>query len=336
MRKRTKFSAALIAALLTITLLTGAAFAAAQLNIWKALDTACPIIPLEGADDLVATDLAAAETDYFRVIVQEGVYDGYGAIVKLRVEPKNPEKYAIITDFAMAGDLGDQYISEVVEEENGMRYERIVSRKDGKEIIFLSTPSLTVSSEITNAASFGVDHMFNSFRDQYNDDGSAEFWINGMFAYDLPDTLNVSLRVRGMDAECNTVYGSIENLTFDLVKNNKERTVRLTPAESGKIEGFELVDATITFTEVRGYISVEYIDSTQDQDMGVNLRLLDQNGKEITTGGGQCADLDNGHYRWEMEMQSFEEIPETMILEARIIGESTLGRIECKVEEIAA
>lgn len=335
MRKRTKFSAALIAALLAITLLTGAAFAAAQLNIWKALDSACPILPLEGADELVATDLAAAETDCFRVIVQEGVYDGYGAIVKLHIEPKDPERYAVITDFAMAGDLGDQYIAEVVEDENGMRYERIVGRKDGKEIIFLSTPSLSVDNEIADADSFGADHMFNSFRDQYNEDGSADFWINGMFVYNLPDTLNVSLRVRGMDADHNTAYGSIENLAFDLVKNNKERTVRLTPAESGKIEGFELVDATITFTEVRGYIAVEYVDSTKDRDMGVSLRLLDKNGNEITTGGGQCTELDNGHYRWEMEMQSFEEIPEAMILEARIIGDSAIGRIECKVEEIS-
>ena len=44
MRKRTKFATALIAAVLTVTLLAGAAFAAAKLDIWEALNMANPII----------------------------------------------------------------------------------------------------------------------------------------------------------------------------------------------------------------------------------------------------------------------------------------------------
>ena len=335
MRRSIKFSTALAAAMLALALLAGAAFAAARLDIWESLQYADPIIPLEGADELVVTDLATAETNYFRVFVQEGVYDGYSAIVKLHVEPKNPEKYAIITDFAMIGDVGDEYISEVVKEyEGGIKEERIVGRKDGKEIIFLSTPRLLIDGEISSADAFGVENLFNSFLDQYNPDGSVDFWISSEFAHGLPGALNILLSMRGMNAEHNTVYGSIDKLSFELVKNNGERTVRLTPVDDSKIEGFELIDAQIVFTEVRGYISVEYIDSTKDADMGLSLRLLDQNGKEITSGGGHCWEMENGHECWELTIQSFEEIPETMLLEVHVIGENILGQIECKVEEI--
>jgi len=94
------------------------------------------------------------------------------------------------------------------------------------------------------------------------------------------------------------------------------------------------VDCKATFTEVRGYLSAEYIGSAQDEGIGISLNLLNTEGKQITTGGGHCMELENGHSLWEMEMQTFEEIPETIIIEARIIGENTLGQIECKVEEI--
>lgn len=337
MRKRTKFSTALIAAALVITLLTGAAFAATQLNIWEALNSAVPIIPLEGADGLVSTDLATAENEYFRAIVQEGVYDGYGAIVKLRFEPKDPEKYVLLASFADPADVGDEYISEVVQvTDDGITDKRIIGRKDGKEIIFLSTPRPIISGENIDAEALGLDTLFNSYREKYNPDGSVEYWVDGMFAKDLPDTLNISLNVRGMDAEFNTAYGLIENLTFDLVKNNKERTVRLVPVSDHTVEGFELIDAKITFTEVRGYISVEYTGSAADADpgAGVSLRLLDAVGNEINSGSGYCTEMENGRHCWMLEMQSFEEIPKTMLLEAHIIGEDELGRIECRVEEI--
>lgn len=337
MRKRTKFSTTLVAAALITVLLMGAAVAATKLDIWESLNYADPIIPLEGADELVATDLASAENDYFRVTVQEGVYDGFGTIVKLHFEPKDPEKHVLLADFADPADVGDEYITEVVKEyDDGIKDERITGRKDGKEIIFLSTPRLTVSGENVDSEALGLETLFNSYREQYNPDGSADFWIDGLFAHDLPDTLNVMLNVRGMDYEHNDVYGAIEKLTFDLVKSNKERVVQLTPVGQNKIEGFELVDAKITFTEVRGYISVEYTGSAADDDQGagVSLRLLDADGNEFTSGSGRCMEVENRHHRWEMEMQSFEEIPETMTIEVHIISESAIGKIECKVEEI--
>lgn len=331
MRRSIKFSTSLVAAVLAVVLLAGAAFAAAQLNIWEALNNADPIIPLEGADELVATDLAVAENEYFRILVQEAVYDGYGAIVKIKAEPVNPDTHIILANYMIAADVPN--LDEYIIEENttdGIGWSEIIGRKDGKEIIWLGTPQ----PKTTNVDPDKTFDLFNSYRDQANPDGSLDIWITGTFANDLPDTLNINLSTRGMDAEYNTVYGSIENLTFDLIKNNRERTVQLTPAGGSQIDGFELVDARITFTEVRGYISVEYTGSAEEQDTGVSLRLLDKDGNQITTGSGQCMELENGHFRWELEMQSFDEIPETMILEVRIIDEGAIGQIECNVEEI--
>lgn len=338
MRRSIKFSTSLVAAVLAVALLAGAAFAAAKLDIWEALNMATPIIPLEGADDLVATDIASAENDFFRVTVQEGVYDGFGAIVKLKVEPKDPEKYAIISDFATQGDVGDEYISEVVKTyDDGMTAEQIVGRKDGKQIIYLSTPRLIVSAEGTDAEvdADDLENLFSTFKDRYNSDGSAEFWISGIAGKNLPDTLSVSLNARGMDKDYNTAYGSIENLAFTLTKNsNSQRTIKLVPASDQSIDGFELVDAQITFTEVRGYMSIEYA-ATRKDGSDISLHLLDKDGKEFTTGNGHCVPLENGHSLWVMEMQSLAEIPESIILEAHIVGESAIGRIECKVEQVS-
>lgn len=334
MRRSIKFSTALAAAMLALALLAGAAFAAARLDIWESLQYADPIIPLEGADELVVTDLATAETDYFRVFVQEGVYDGYSAIVKLRFEPKDPEKYAIITGFAVPGDLGDQYIFDFTEYEDGVVDERPLERKDGKEIIYLSTPVLTVAGENAEAKALGLDSLFNSYRDKYNEDGSAEFWISGLHADNLPDALSIALNAFGANREHERVYGEIKQLTFDLHKSNQERIVQLTPVGENKIEGFELTDAKINFTEVCGYITVEYTGSAQEQGMGVTLNLLDSDGNRIPLGDGQCTELDNDHFRWEMEMLSFKEIPETIILEVKMIDSDPVGQIECKVEEI--
>lgn len=336
MRRSIKFSTSLVAAVLAVALLAGAAFAAAKLDIWEALNMATPIIPLEGADDLVATDIASAENDFFRVTVQEGVYDGFGAIVKLKVEPKDPEKYVIITDFAMSGDLDDEYITEVETYDDGMTAEQIVGRKDDKQIIYLTTPRLIASAEGTDTEVdvSDLEDLFSTIKDCYNSDGSAEFWISGIAGKKLPDTLSVALNVRGMDKDYNTAYGSIENLAFDMTRSSSsQRTIKLVPASDQSINGFELVDAQITFTEVRGYMSIEYA-ATKKEGSDISLHLLDKDGKEFTTGNGQCMQLENGHYLWEMEMQSLAEIPESIILETHIVGESATGRIECKVEQI--
>ena len=331
MRKRTKFSTALVT-----VLLAGAAFAATNLDIWESLNSSVPIIPLESADELVATDLATAETDYFRVIAQEGVFDGYGAIVKIRVEPKDPEKYVVVADFSEPADLGEGYITEEIKYDEGMTEYRIIGREDGKEIIFLSTPDFVMSDGSADADSMVLDDIFNSYKEKYTDDGCIEYWISGLFGENLPDTLSVILQMHGMNADHEIIYGEISDMAFDLVKSNTERNVQLIPVSDGKVGKFELVDAKISFTEVRGYLTVEFAFASDNPEDGMDatLFLRDVDGNEIPTGSGVCMELENGNYKWQFEMQTFEELPETICIDVKTIDGPVNGQIECKVEEV--
>lgn len=336
MRKRTKFSTVLIAAALSAALLAGAGMAASQLNIFHALDTADPIVPLEGANALVATHLGVIENDYLRATVEEGVYDGSGAIVKLRVEPIDPDKYVVLGRMTDVADVGDGYITEDSVDKNGITQTEIVGRKDGKEIIYLGTPQLLIAgSESPDAEANGEEVLFNSYRDEPQPDGSILFWISGMKTENLPDTLNISLNIQGYDTDFNQKYGSIDGLTFDLVKANTARSVRLVPTGDGKAERFELKNAEISFTEVRGYLTADYAyEQAEGEEMGVTLKLRDADGSHIATGSG-ATQVSDGLYHETMEIQSFEDLPETLILDVKVIGEDKiLGSIECRVQPI--
>ena len=62
--------------------------------------------------------------------------------------------------------------------------------------------------------------------------------------------------------------------------------------------------------------------------MDISFRLYDGEGNEIHTGsGGGMFDAETGIYREQQEMQSFDEIPTSLILEAKAIGGEVLGRI---------
>lgn len=338
MRKKTKFSTSLIAAALIAVLLAGAAFAASKLDIFEALNYVDPIVPLEGADALVSTDLAAAETDFFRASVEQAVYDGFGAIVKLHFAPKDPEKYVLLANWAMGDDVGEGYVTEREDCGDGIFMDRIVGREDGKEIIWLSTPTLTVADiDDPDAEAAGMETLFNAYMERHNEDGSVDFWISGLSSNDLPETLNVALHVRGMNAENETTYGEIKDLSFALVKSSAPRTVRLVPADDAQPEHAQLISGEISFTEVRGYFTAEFTwDGAEDAGMGVTLHLLDADGNPINTGTGECEALGGGRYLQQLELQSFAEIPETLFVEFKVIGESkTLGRVECRVEPVS-
>ena len=338
MRRRTKFSTTLIAAALIAALLAGAAFAASRLDIFAALNYADPNIPREGADELLSTDLAAAETDFFRVSVEQAVYDGYGAIVKLHFAPKDSGKYVLLANWAEGADVGEGYVTEREDCGDGIFMDRIVGREDGREIIWLSTPTLTVAGvDAPDAEALGMETLFNAYMERYNEDGSADFWISGLFSNSLPEALDVTLNVRGMNAGNETIYGEIKGLDFALVKSNAPRTARLVPADGDQPEHAQLIRGEISFTEVRGYLTAEFAwDGAEDAGMGVTLKLLDADGNPVNTGTGQCEALGDNRYLQQLELQSFVEIPETLFVEFKVIDESkTLGRVECRVEPVS-
>ena len=100
-------------------------------------------------------------------------------------------------------------------------------------------------------------------------------------------------------------------------------------------ERFEIVNCSLVCTKVRGYMKIEYHyqQAPVGEELGIDFRMYDAEGNRINIGGGGQWE-ENGLWRWQMEMQSFEEIPETIFLEAKVIGEDkTLGRVECKLVE---
>ena len=130
-------------------------------------------------------------------------------------------------------------------------------------------------------------------------------------------------------------------LPIALARVEDERRARLVPEGNGELEGFVFQSAEITFTRVRGYLSVEYDYLYRGgDDMGVDFRLYDENDEEITAGGGLNGWDDMSPGEWMRlnsveEIQSLDEWPGEIVVEVFRIGEGekgVLGKIRCRVE----
>ena len=82
-------------------------------------------------------------------------------------------------------------------------------------------------------------------------------------------------------------------------------------------------------------LDYSYKQAENGEEMGIDFRIYDADGKRITTGSGSSApDADGSTYHLVCEMQSFAEVPDSIWLEAKVIGEDkTLGRVECRLIE---
>lgn len=117
-RKRRRLPTMLLAAALCVALLAGAGFAATQLGVFHLMDTANPIVPLEGAEQLVSVMLGASENEYAVLTLEEAVFDGQGVMVQCRLSPKDTEKYAFF-DAMMQDAFPDVYNIEYLPAEIG-------------------------------------------------------------------------------------------------------------------------------------------------------------------------------------------------------------------------
>ena len=130
----------------------------------------------------------------------------------------------------------------------------------------------------------------------------------------------------------------VDEVSFTLPKSEDERLYSIVPVGDGKGERFEILSGSISFTRVRGYFNVNYTyeQAETGEGMGIDFRVYDADGNEITTGSGKASvEPDENGVRWcSMEMQSFDEVPERIWLEATVIGwDKTLGRVECQLVE---
>lgn len=171
MKKRYKFSTALVAAVLLAAVLAGAAFAAGMLGIFDFLkNSANPIVPLEGAEGMVATHLGVSENEWAALTVEEGVFDGQGVLLKCRIAPKDAEKYAMFNCF-MQGAPEDVYIlenapaevgegSSAVYSDDGILRERITNMP-GKQELLIDGEAVEIPTDRAVALEKGLPVFLN-------------------------------------------------------------------------------------------------------------------------------------------------------------------------------
>lgn len=330
-----------------LLVLTGGALAARELGVFKMLtNDSTPIVPLEGAADMVETDLGFAENDLVRFTVEEAVYDGQGALVQLRFEPKvDTEKYALMSA-ALDSSWGWGDTEYVVEEEeaNGNIRWHLMGRKDGREQI-----DCNVKAVLTDAEGNQID--FGYWNGERQPDGSLILWSTASYEAPLGERVtlrvepSVELRVKWDEKTASGEWVEVEedealepheiNPIDATVKcSTEQRHLALNP--QNRLERVEVLRAGISQSLVRGYMTVEYAyEPLPEELMGINFHLYDAAGKTINESYGSFYE-ENGLYYLTVEIQSFDELPETLYLEVNAIDGPSLGRIECKVSETDA
>lgn len=202
-----------------------------------------------------------------------------------------------------------------------------ITRLDGKQMIFFEA--------VMAPASEGAEGLSNgmSGNAEAQPDGSVLLWFDAFSDAPLPETVEMKLNVSVfLDGE----PFPLEDIAFSLDRAEPERTAAFAPEGDGAIgERVRIHAVNMTVTKVRGYLTIDYeYQAAEGEPMGISFRLYDGEGNEIHTGGGHgMFDAETGIYREQQEMQSFDEIPTSLILEVKAIGGEVLGRCTVALQE---
>ena len=320
----------LAAVLLAAVLLAGTAVAAGRLGIFDRQTEGDPALePLREAEQLVKTNIAAAENELVRLELEEALFDGRRALLLMRLTPRDPEHYALLTNDAEELPEGVYYRDPEArepefeeaesttavwawpQEEGGLR------RRDGKIILFCR-PEAEVEGEVA-AIDFDVSEPA--------EDGGVRVWCQAQFGETAPESARGQI---GAEIYVDGKYLPLDPISYELEREGWERTARLEPVEGSGADGFELISCSLSSTPVKGLICLNY---ASDQPMGFVFRLED--GEEIPLGecwrGMTYGPGHAGAYECVWETQAFRELPETVVIEGWREGEC-LGRAECRVE----
>ena len=385
MKKRYKFSTVLVAAILLVAVLAGTAFAVSMLGIFDIFDRAKPIIPLPGAEAMVATNLGTSENEYAILTVEEAVFDGQGVLVQMRLTPKN-DNYVMYDSFSTSSPLvGSQFAPKKIEEgtqeiwhwtvvnegddkrllENGVELEIPTSLEEAHQKhlpVYLDEGVLYDADQLDIVPTEPADgRKLMDYRTgvrveiegtpeterlmpietgthEGQEDGSVIIRTS-CFAEEPLDIDSVRIHCSAqVSPGDNDEAVELEAIDITLPRSSEKKTVQLVPVGDGKGERFEILSGSIAFTKIRGYFNVRYTYAQAEtgEDMGITFHVYDADGNEIATGTGTAsAEPDEDGLRWwSMEMQSFDEIPERIWLEASVIdSDKTLGRVECQLVE---
>ena len=323
MKRRYKVSTMLLAAALVTLALAGAALAARELKLFSAPHGA--LVSSDGTEDRVVTGLGSAENELVRVTVEEALYDGKTIAALISIVPQNPEGDAMLGYADSWTDSNDVYDLDILEADGvGTQY-RLLGRKDGKRIITFGS-NLLVNGDVVEEMAADV---------LGDGKGGEQIWLRYGLE-ELGDNPVIHCELRALTG----VFGDDGNrqtlsVSFDLSRVADERTFEIVPIGDGTGERFEILRGYITFAKAMTYMTLDY-SYTQGpgEEMGIDFRLFDADENLIDADNGFFDELGGNDWRLIDELEAVENIPETIILEAKVIGEDrTLGRVECQLVE---
>lgn len=308
-----------------LTLLAGGALAANHLEIFHILTySSAPILPLEGAEDMAVTGLGAVENHLVRVSVEEAVFDGQMVLLRLQFVPQDSEHYALFDDF-LQDTIEEDYILERVRTNSGVVKLRVLGRKDGKQILGYNVTVEPVGQRW--AQDGGISIIV-----QEREDGSIDYWIQG-YASIPPEAQALDLEIVPW-VSLNGTWIQLDPMVIQVPRAGEIKHAKLTPI-SQPLERFSIIAAGIDYTPVAGILTVayDYQPLPTGEELGISLRLYDENGNEVNTGSGGIRRMDGIEY-WQLEVQSLDPLPDSLWIEAQVIGGPPLGRIQCQVTPV--
>ena len=342
MKRKPKYTVILVAAIIAV-LLTSTAIALGYSTLMSYLQNST-IQPLEGTEELILTDFhentsATQTSSPVNFEIEEAIFDGQTVIVQLVVTPVNLEETALLN--TLVQDTPESmYIYETHQHPDGSTSLNVLGRKDGKQLI-------SYSFALDQATSTS-DYVFEqeTIEAAELENGSVRIWLEGSISGTVPDTIDLSILGK-FDFYNNTNKDDWNGYPYSYVKSIQlkkpadDSTAILVPVGESNTERFDILGATLVYNPIHGHIYIDYIylPDKQSEPMGIDFRVYDSDDNLIATGSGSSVFVerrDDGYeaYHRVIDIQSYESFPETVYLEAKVIGqERTLGKLEFRVQE---
>ena len=329
----------IICAVLMVTVI-GSAIAATE---YRVFDFLWHMKALEGAEKLIQTNIGKVENEYVRVEIEEALYDGQGVLLQLRAAPVKPDMHPLYSSL-MDTENDPDWVYQYTEHWNGSGTYEFAGRTDGKEFVTFGV-SVTVKDEN------GKEIWLDAWDAKKEADGSVILYADGFSNEKLGETATLTAQVRSSisapDATKITELPT-ETIIYTLPKVNVTRNYKLIPVSTEDIEYFDLIEGSISFSPVRGYMTIKYAYQEQkDEPMGVTMEPYLPDGTDIavSSSGSSLLYKDNGYrflklfrnnvfeyFEEHSEIQAYETLPETITIRVKVIGEARyLCDVECKV-----
>lgn len=289
----------LLVAILILALLAGVAIAVSQLSLLKNLYFDQP--PMENSAAILTNLEAGISSDMLSASVEEALFDGKALLLTVRYRLKDMQRFYFGESFVTIG-------SEL--------------SKPNATPLYPWPPSVFVNGS--------EDSLSGDW--QIEPDGSMLYYANALL--DVPEnTQSIHVRIQNhLGGELN-----MEDIELDVNVSTDLRHAILQPVDGAQGERFSIVSAELTLNPVLSYLDVEYSYQQADEgeEMGIVIWVYDVNGEkieEVNLSAVLQKPLENGNFYTAIGLPYFKELPETLYLEAKVIGETaSLGRIQCQV-----